>query len=49
MMRLPELVSILTAASGAKGSAIEHTITAVREIGAAQHFEDDVSIVEVSF
>ena len=49
MMRLPEFVTILAASGGKNRSPIEETIDAVRAVRGGDHFEDDVSIVEVTF
>ena len=49
MMRLPEFITILAASSGKDRSAIEETVAAVRVVRGGDHFEDDVSIVEVTF
>ena len=49
MMRVQEFVSILAASGGKDRSPIEETIAAVRVVRGGDHFEDDVSIVEVTF
>ena len=49
MMRLPDFVKILADSRSSESSTIEATIRAVRAIRGGDHFEDDVSIVEVVF
>jgi phosphoserine phosphatase RsbU/P len=49
MMRLSEFVQILSDARRADRSAIEFTVGAIRAAAGSDHFEDDVSIVEVTF
>lgn len=49
MMKLSEFVQILTDARFAGGPAIEHTVNAIRAVRGGDSFEDDVSLVEVTF
>ena len=49
MMKLPEFVAILSAASVSDGPAIERTVGEIRAVRGGDAFEDDVSIVEVTF
>jgi phosphoserine phosphatase RsbU/P len=49
MMRLAEFVGILSDASLTGPGAVERAVGAVRAVAGSEHFEDDVSIVEVKF
>ena len=49
MMTYPEFMEILVDSKRSAGSAIEHAVGAIRTVRAGDQFEDDVSIVEVSF
>jgi sigma-B regulation protein RsbU (phosphoserine phosphatase) len=49
MMTYSEFMEILADSKRSAGSAIEHAVGAIRSVRAGDQFEDDVSIVEVSF
>jgi len=49
MMKYSDFVKILIGSGHSAGSALEHTIGAIRAVRGGDQFEDDVSIMEITF